>query len=200
VAVDLFQQVGEADGLAQQLRVGKGRWGVHGGAGRDDERGERGEGGAAAQLQAQLPAAHDRHHQVDDEQGGRGAALQPLEGLGAVGDTAGHTYVVFGDGQFAASGDSGKSFLSSDGKSWQAMPGITRVRYCDGHLHSQADCPGFCQGGDCTGEIWLDGGILLRGDWPGKISRSTDGKTWQTVFNDPNQNTAYRFGAGFAAP
>src|SRR5688500_17481769 len=60
---------------------------------------------------------------------------------GSVGNTSGHTYVLFGNGKFAASGDSGASYTSTNGQSWTLMSGVNKVHFCDGEFRSEGECP-----------------------------------------------------------
>lgn len=111
---------------------------------------------------------------------------------GHVGATGGHTWIFWFDGQFAASGDSGASFVSADGVTWSAID-ISRVRACDGALRTEQEC---------HAASWFDG-VWLRPQWQGVIERSTDGDAWAPVYADEMLNTVYdgyAFAAGRVAP
>ena len=105
---------------------------------------------------------------------------------GTVGNTAGHSYVLFGNGKFVASGDSGASYISTNGQTWTVMAGINEVHFCDGEFRSKAECPS---------EAWFPN-QHLRGAWKGKIERSTNGTQWTLGYTDDWDNTVYRFAVG----
>lgn len=108
---------------------------------------------------------------------------------GRVGATNGHTYVLFGNGAFAASGDSGNSYTSVDGKTWKALS-FRKVRFCTGQWRSEDACPG---------EAWYSN-IFYKSGWKGKLERSLNGTSWATTYTDDWDNTAYRFGNGLMPP
>lgn len=104
----------------------------------------------------------------------------------------GHPYLLYDaiNEQFACSGDNGRSFVSSDGASWQETD-IDKARWCDG-LVPESECPGF-----------YHEGVLLRAEWGGNILRSTDGSDWSTQYDDDFGNnlfTSYSFAVGRVAP
>lgn len=105
---------------------------------------------------------------------------------GRVGSTSGHTYVLFADGTFAASGDSGNSYSSRDGNVWTSLAGVRKVKFCQGEFRSETACPG---------DAWF-ANTFYRGAWRGKIDRSTNGSSWATVYTDDWSNSVYRFGQG----
>ena len=73
------------------------------------------------------------------------------------------------------------------------MSGIEEATYCEDTWKSETDC---------KDSSWFDG-AYLRADWQGKISRSTNGTSFTTVYNDDQKNTLYRsraIAAGFVAP
>lgn len=108
---------------------------------------------------------------------------------GRVGVTNGHTYVLFGNGAFAASGDSGNSYKSVDGKTWTAL-NFRKVRFCTGQWRSDDAC---------AGEAWYSN-VFYRGGWKGKLERSSNGTSWTTTYTDDWDNTVYRFGNGLMPP
>lgn len=105
-------------------------------------------------------------------------------------DVGGHTYLLFAEGRFAASGDSGASFTSKDGLTWTPLSGIDAVTVCDDRLHSRSACPA----------AFSVNTTALRDRYPDAIERSTDGSSWSTVYIDPSRNTGYRFGLGMMRP
>jgi hypothetical protein len=110
-----------------------------------------------------------------------------------IGNTGSHVSLVYRDGKFVAYGDTKTSFQSDDALTWTTMAGIQEATYCENTWKSQTDC---------DDSSWFDG-TYLRADWQGKISRSTDGKTFTTVYNDDQKNTLYQsraIAAGMVAP
>ena len=110
-----------------------------------------------------------------------------------IGNTGSHVYLIYRAGKFVAYGDTKTSFQSDDALTWTTMAGIEQATYCDNTWKSETDC---------KDSSWFDG-AYLRADWQGKISRSTDGKTFTTVYNDDQRNTLYQsraIAAGFVAP
>ena len=99
-----------------------------------------------------------------------------------IGQTEGHLFLSFHDGAFAAYGDSGTSFSSTDGVAWSEMSGITNATWCDNAWHTESDC------GNAS---WFDG-AWYRTQWPDVIERSTDSISWTQVYKDPEQNSLYR--------
>jgi hypothetical protein len=114
---------------------------------------------------------------------------------GPVGDTTGHTYVFFAAGLFYSSGDSGKSYSSQDGQTWTELAGVTKVAYCESAIRTQAECPGF----------WNQG-AYFSSEWESKITRSTDGVNFSTVYDNaklnPGNNAPYTnaFAVGLSPP
>ena len=96
-----------------------------------------------------------------------------------IGDTGGHLYLNYRGGKFVAYGDNKTSFQSTDALTWTVMSGIEEATYCDDTWKSQADC---------KDSSWFDG-AYLRADWQGKISRSTNGTSFTTAYNDDQKNT-----------
>lgn len=118
-----------------------------------------------------------------------GVAWTPI---GPIGDTGGHTYVFFVNGRFYSSGDSRRSYSSADGHAWSELVGTSAVAYCNAALQTRAACPGF----------W-NAGVFLGTQWESKITRSTDGVHFTTVFDDPGNNapyTEYAFALGESPP
>jgi hypothetical protein len=110
-----------------------------------------------------------------------------------IGNTGSHVYLDYRAGKFVAYGDTNTSFQSDDALTWTTMAGIEQATYCENTWKSQTDC---------KDSSWFDG-VYLRADWQGKISRSTDGKTFTTVYNDDQKNTLYQsraIAAGLVAP
>gem|GEM_PF-3054708 len=103
-----------------------------------------------------------------------------------IGGTGGHTYVWFGNGLFVASGNSGASFSSPDGKKWTAMP-QRRVWFCNNEFRTETDC---------GSAAWADG-YFVREKYPLGFQRSMDGKTWQA--SGAGRGT-YRIRFGYAPP
>lgn len=109
---------------------------------------------------------------------------------GRVGATNGHTYVEFANGAFAASGDSGNSYTSTDGIVWTGMANLRKVTFCEGQWRS---------GDACAGDAWFPN-AFYRGAWRGKLERSLNGSSWATTYTDDWNNSVYRFGEGFMPP
>ena len=110
----------------------------------------------------------------------------------SIGDTGGHLYLSYRGGKFVAYGDNKTSFQSADALTWTVMSGIEEATFCEDTWKSQVDC---------KDSSWFDG-AYLRSDWQGKISRSTNGTTFTTAYNDDQKNTLYRsraIAAGFVA-
>jgi hypothetical protein len=110
-----------------------------------------------------------------------------------IGNTGSHVALDYRAGKFVAHGDTKTSFQSDDAVTWTTMSGVDEATWCDNTWKSQTDC---------KDSSWFDG-TYLRADWQGKISRSTDGKTFSTVYNDDQKNTLYQsraIAAGFVAP
>jgi hypothetical protein len=110
-----------------------------------------------------------------------------------IGNTGSHVYLNYRGGKLVAYGDTKTSFQSDDAVTWTTMPGIEQATYCENTWKSQTDC---------KDSSWFDG-TYLRADWQGKISRSTNGTSFSTVYNDDQKNTLYQsraIAAGMAAP
>ena len=110
-----------------------------------------------------------------------------------IGDTGGHLYLNYRGGKFVVYGDNKTSFQSTDALTWTVMSGIEEATYCENAWKSETDC---------KDSSWFDG-AYLRADWQGKISQSTNGTSFTTVYNDDQKNTLYRsraIAAGFVAP
>jgi hypothetical protein len=108
-------------------------------------------------------------------------------------NTGSHVYLNYRGGKLVAYGDTMTSYQSDDALTWTVMSGIQQATYCENTWKSQTDC---------KDSSWFDG-AYLRADWQGKISRSTDGKSFATVYNDDQRNTLYQsraIAAGFVAP
>jgi hypothetical protein len=108
-------------------------------------------------------------------------------------NTGSHVYLIYRGGKFVAYGDTKTSFESPDALTWTVMAGIEEATYCESTWRSQIDC---------KDSSWFEG-AYLRADWQGKISRSTDGRTFTTAYNDDQKNTLYRsraIAAGMVAP
>ena len=108
-------------------------------------------------------------------------------------NTGSHVYLIYRGGKFVAYGDTKTSYQSDDALTWMVMSGIEQATYCNDTWKSQADC---------KDSSWYDG-AFLRADWQGKISRSTNGTSFTTVYNNDQQNTLYQsraIAAGFVAP
>ena len=106
-----------------------------------------------------------------------------FEYLAEIGDTGGHLYLDHRDGLFVAYGDTQTSFASSDGVTWEVMPGLAEATYCESEWRSFADC---------HEAHWIDG-YYFRGVWSNRIERSSDGQTWSVVWEDgEGDNVPYR--------
>lgn len=103
---------------------------------------------------------------------------------GSFGAFGSHAYVIAGNGKFAGSSDQGKSYVSTDGMAWTELPGVTRVAFCNGEFRSGSACASSAWGYD----------TFLRASGNG-ITRSTDGKSWTSVYSGVG---IYRFGFGYA--
>jgi len=110
-----------------------------------------------------------------------------------IANTGSHVYLDYRGGKFVAYGDTKTSFQSDDALTWTVMSGVEEATYCENTWKSQTDC---------KESSWFEG-AYLRADWQGKISRSTDGRTFTTAYNDDQKNTLYQSRAiatGFVAP
>ena len=127
-----------------------------------------------------------------------GTLLRSDDGLrwtqaGSIGDTGDHLFLTYRAGQFVAYGDTKTSFASADAVAWTPLPGLVQATYCNGQWKNQSDC------GDVS---WFDG-VYLRPEWKGKIVRSTDGRKFDPVYVDDEQNTVYQgrsFAEGWVRP
>jgi hypothetical protein len=113
--------------------------------------------------------------------------------FGQIGDTVKHTGLTYRGGVFVSYGDSNTSYRSSDGLTWTDM-GIDQATYCENQWKSFEAC---------AEAWWSDDGFYLLPQWGGDIQRSTDGKSFKTVYSDDQSNTLYRSRAvaeGYVAP
>jgi hypothetical protein len=114
--------------------------------------------------------------------------------VATIANTGSHVGLTTRGGKLVAYGDTKTSFESVDGITWTVMAGgIQEATYCENTWKSLADC---------KDAAWYDG-AYLRADWQGKISRSTNGTSFSTVYNDDQRNTLYRsraMAAGYVAP
>ena len=100
---------------------------------------------------------------------------------GDIGDLSGHNVVQFNDGKFVATGDSEKTFTSTDGSVWTELAGVTFGRVCEGEVRNKEDC---------HRAKWFDG-VWFRIEWAGKIMRSTNGTSFTQVYSDADTNSLY---------
>jgi hypothetical protein len=66
--------------------------------------------------------------------------------------------------------------------------------YCEGQWRPLAQC---------HDAAWFEPGFYLRVEWGGQIQRSSDGSTFDRVYQDPDEHTAYKtitFAQGYVAP
>lgn len=116
------------------------------------------------------------------------------ESYGAtIGNTQKHTALAYRGGKFVAYGDNSTSFESRDGLSWSEL-GVSKGTYCEGEWRSLTDC---------HDAAWFEPGFYLHAEWGGDIRRSVTGSNFQTVYNDPEEHTAYKsftFASGFVRP
>jgi hypothetical protein len=113
--------------------------------------------------------------------------------ISTIPNTGSHVYLIYRGGKFVAYGDTKTSYESTDAVTWTTIAGIEQATYCENTWKSQTDC---------KDSSWYDG-TYLRADWQGKISRSTNGTSFSTVYNDDQKNTLYQsraIAAGFVAP
>lgn len=101
---------------------------------------------------------------------------------GTIGDTQGHLFLTFRAGQFVAYGDTLTTFVSPDAQSWTVLPGVERGTYCEGEWRSEDGC---------FSASWFEG-AYLRSEWKGKITRSTDGGSFEVVYTDDEENSVYQ--------
>jgi hypothetical protein len=113
--------------------------------------------------------------------------------------------LAFGNGVFVAAGDQGRVSTTGDGVDWSAPADedVSRVVFRDGEFIAQGE--GLYKT-STDGVSWTehDGeadvadqglGVWLRGEWKGKIDRSTDGVAYDRVFDDEgNHLQAFAFG------
>jgi hypothetical protein len=112
---------------------------------------------------------------------------------GEVGSTDGNLFLSYNDGTFAAYGDSLVSYSSTDATTWTQRSDVVGITYCEGRYQGHDDCGGLA---------WFDG-VWFRQESGGYIERSTDGRNFQRVYADPDNNTLYRNRAlakGYVAP
>ncbi|MES1165716.1 MAG: hypothetical protein ABUR63_08165, partial [Verrucomicrobiota bacterium] len=129
---------------------------------------------------------------------GPSVVYRSLDGLSwtkgaTIGDTGGHLFLTYRGDKFVAYGDTLTSYQSDDALTWTVLAGVQQATYCQGAFASQSAC---------LDSAWFDG-VWLRADWQGKISRSTDGKTFSQAYLDDQKNTLYSsraLAAGFVAP
>lgn len=117
--------------------------------------------------------------------------------FGIIGDTQGHLSLAARDGKLVAWGDTKVSFASTDGAAWSVMPGLTAATYCNDQWKSLVDCDP-----DADGVSFFDG-VWLKGAWQGRIVRSTDGVSYDTVYEDDQKNGSYTsrtFASGYVSP
>jgi hypothetical protein len=113
----------------------------------------------------------------------RSADGMNFEYLAEIGDTGGHLYLDYRDGLLVAYGDTQTSYASSDGVTWEVMPGLVEATYCEGEWRSFSDC---------HEAHWFDG-YYFRGVWSNRIERSSDGQNWSVVWEDgEGDNVPYR--------
>jgi hypothetical protein len=116
------------------------------------------------------------------------------ESYGEGGDTVKHTGLTYRDGLFVSYGDSETSYQSPDALHWTQMSGLVSATYCEGEFKNFSDC---------AEAAWFDAGFYLYPEWGGQIRRSTNGRDFETVYEDDQQNTWYRARAvaeGYVAP
>jgi hypothetical protein len=114
--------------------------------------------------------------------------------IGTIGNTEGHVYLSYHGGKFVAYGDSGTTFQSTDAVTWTVMEGVSQGTYCLGSFMNRSDC---------HQAAWFEEGFWLNVQWGGTILRSTDGKKFETVFQDEHDYTVYQgrvFTTGYVAP
>jgi hypothetical protein len=105
----------------------------------------------------------------------------------------GHPKVVYGGGKFAAFGDAGQVFSSTDGVTWTSWPGMSDAASCDDMIASRASCRVPGNGAQGRG-VWLRGFTPDLGG--GGIFRSTDGVSYMRA----SQTTVEAFAFGWAPP
>ena len=114
--------------------------------------------------------------------------------IGTIGNTDGHVYLTYRGGKFVAYGDNKITYQSTDAVTWTVMDGVSEGTYCLGAYMNRADC---------HQAAWFEDGFWLNVQWGGTILRSTDGKKFDTVFQDEHDYTVYQaraFTAGYVAP
>jgi hypothetical protein len=119
-----------------------------------------------------------------------GLAWEPF---GRGGDTVKHTGLAYRGGLFVSFGDSHTSYQSTDALNWTEMP-MEDATYCEGAWRTSSQC---------HGAAWFDDGFYLTVEWGGQIRRSTSGQSFQTVYDDSQENTLYKACAmaeGYVAP
>lgn len=104
--------------------------------------------------------------------------------------SGGHPKVVFGNGMFAAFGDSRQAFRSADAMTWTRWEGMRDAAFCSGELKSREACK-VAENGLWTNGVWVRGYTPALGG--GGIFRSTDG----TTYTRASQTNVETFAAGF---
>lgn len=113
--------------------------------------------------------------------------------------------LAFGNGIFVAFGDSGIAVTSNDGSSWTDPQNVggSGVIFRNGEFVANGDDMHYTstngtdwtQHAGTTNTEAFGHGVYLRGQWKGRIERSTDGTSWTTVFDDGgNHLTSFSFG------
>lgn len=144
--------------------------------------------------------------------GGCGSTLRSNDGLSwqSAGDAtpAGCTHIrslAFGAGVFVAFGDGGFAVTTTDGETWtpeQAVGGRDVVHRSgefiangDGVHYTSPDGLSWTEHSGEANTHDFGHGVYLRGQWKGKIERSTDGNAWSSVFDDGgNSLESFAFG------
>jgi hypothetical protein len=113
--------------------------------------------------------------------------------VGPTPKVGGHPYLIWDEAEqrFVCSGDDGPSFVSDDGASWTTIS-ISKAHLCQAALEPKTECQSF-----------YAQGVFLSTEWGGLIRRSTNGTSFQKVYQDQFENnlfTEYSFGVGRVAP
>ncbi len=111
--------------------------------------------------------------------------------------TGGHVFMTTAEDKLVVWGDTGTTYTSVDGETFEEAVGIVAGINCEGVLESMSECDPTAVGNGYFGGVSYFDGVWLKGEWQGKIVRSTDGQTYQQVYDNPDMNTAYR-GTAFA--
>lgn len=107
--------------------------------------------------------------------------------------SGGHPKVVFGNGTFAAFGDAGAVFRSTDAMTWTRWDGMRDAAFCSGELKSRAACNVPSNGAWGNG-VWVKGYTPALGG--GGIFRSTNGTNYTRV----SQTNVEALAFGFVTP